>query len=211
MTGNARLAGMMNMLRQSSPAISGLISGMATGGGIPGGLLTAGLTQGGNELGSRMFAKHLAGNEMVGKLADRSNTNRQIRYDAMPAPTPLQMEAPGYTPRAAFAPQTHEEFAGEMGGYVGGGLGALAGLGGTAILGSIFAPDEPEVVYAQPPISPAAPNPVQQQQAMQQGQSPPQGQIVLNAEQVKKAQQRALEQAALNQYYAEQLTQYPVQ
>ena len=52
---------------------------------------------------------------------------------------------------------------------------------------------------------------LQQGQVMQQGQSPPQSQIVLNAEQVKKAQQRALEQAALNQYYAEQLTQYPVQ
>jgi hypothetical protein len=211
MTGSARLAGMMNILRQSSPAISGLVGGMASGGGISGGLLTAGLTQGGNELGSRMFAKHLSGNEMMGKLSDRSNANRQIRYDAMPAPTPLQMEAPGYTPRAAFVPQTHEEFAGEMGGYVGGGLGALAGLGGTAILGSIFAPDEPEVVYAQQPVAIAAPNPVQQQQVTQQGQSPPQGQIVLNAEQVKKAQQRALEQAALNQYYAEQLTQYPVQ
>lgn len=207
MVGMARLAG---YLKSASPAISGLVGGMASGGGIPGGLLTAGLTQGGNELGSRMFAKHLAGNEMIGKLADRSNANRQIRYDAMPAPTPLQMEAPGYAPRAAFAPQTGEEFAGEMGGYVGGGLGALAGLGATAILGSIFAPDESEVVYAQPPTAISAPNPVQQQ-AIQQGQSPPQGQIVLNAEQVKKAQQRALEQAALNQYYAEQLTQYPVQ
>jgi hypothetical protein len=205
MVGNARLAGMMNILRQSSPAISGLVGGMATGGGLSGGLLTAGLTQGGNELGSRMFREHFSDSKFVQNLTESYNKRKLDHHNAMPVSTRLEIGDPDYIPRS------QSEMASQLGGYVGGGLGALAGLGGTAILGNMFAPDEPEVVYAQQPVAIAAPNPVQQQQVMQQGQSPPQGQIVLNAEQVKKAQQRALEQAALNQYYAERLTEYPVQ
>lgn len=198
--GIARLAGRV------MPAISGLATGVVSG-GLAGGMLTAGLTQGGSELGSRLFVKHLADNDLIAKLNQRSNANRQMAYDRMPDPTPAQMSTPGYMPRDPFVPRTNADFAGEVGGYVGGGLGLLGGLGGTAILGSIFNRDEPEPIYVQQPIAVAAPP-----QPMPQGQAPPQGTVPqLNAEQVKKAQQRALEQAALNEYYAQQLLQYPVQ
>jgi hypothetical protein len=80
--------------------------------------------------------------------------------------------------------------AGDLGEIAGSTVGGAVGFGAIPVIGAMFHSPENAVSSVSAPVT-----------------TPP----ALNAEQVKKAQQRALEQAALNQYYAQSLATYPIE
>jgi hypothetical protein len=189
MNGQPRLAG---KLIRSMPSIVGAGTGLATGQGFLGSALAGGLAQLGESAGRELFENRFSNNRLIDGLTESVNNQRMAYHNSISSPD-------------AFAVSTNHDVASVLGSVAGSVAGTGLGLIGSNVLRGMFNHSEPQEVVAASSI------PIQQVPVAVQAQSPPEGVIALNAEQVKKAQQRAMEQAALNQYYAQQLAQYPVQ
>lgn len=200
----SRLRQIGRVAGESIPSLFGAASAAMTGGNLPGVALTAGAAQGGHAAGRRLFRDRFGNSEFFDNLAEQVNARAIDRFDASDSARVPVLVSGG-------------DMAERMGGYVGGAGGTIAGLVGTNLLQNVIFPQRPtpEVVM---------PQPVMPQQGMPQQAMPVMaGEMVagspvgpgvltpLNAEQIKRAQTRAAEQAALNAYYAQSLSAYPVQ
>lgn len=158
------------------------IAGLATGQGLIGSGVSAGISEAAQWAGGKLGRRFLGDSQFANNLADNARTQAFRQMGNLPDGV--------NNPMYPFLEMQYGLTGGDVGEAIGSTIGGVAGLGVMPLAQTLF---------FRPEEKPAQSQPIQLQ-------SPP----TLNAEQVKKAQQRALEQAALNQYYAESLGNYPV-